>query len=242
MTKSAQQSPPDLADLLQRAQRDSSLNLNCCQIGIIESFNPADQTATVQVAIKQIERIENDGTRILREFPLLIKCPVFHLYGGNSYITMPITAGDNCILLFNDREIDNWFLNGGVQAPTSLRAHDVSDAIALVGIRSLQNSIANYLTNGVRVQYDGGSKIDLTSDLIESIAALFLHNGDMEVTGDLTVNQNLAVLGVVEGNGGTLTFNANLVQTGAQEIHAGNGANGTFNVVTVVDGIVISGS
>jgi hypothetical protein len=180
--------------------------------------------------------------RILKEYPLLIKCPVFHLYGGSAYMTFPIVAGDNCILLFNDREIDNWFVAGGVQAPTALRAHDISDAIALVGIRNLQNSIVNYLTNGVRIQYDESSNIEFTSDLIETVAELFLHNGDMEVDGNVTVNENLTIKGVARGNGGTITLDANLVQSGSQYIEAGNGATGTFNVVTVVKGIVTGGS
>ena len=242
MTKQSQQNPPDLADLMQRAQLDTKLTFNACQIGIIEAFNSADQTATIRVAIKQIEKIEDDGTRILKEFPLLIKCPVFHLYGGAAYLTMPISTGDNCIILFNDREIDNWFLQGGVQAPFSLRVHDVSDGIALVGIRSLQNSIANYLTNGVRLQYNGSSNIEFTAGLIESVAALFLHNGDMEIDGNLQVNQNLTIVGVARGNGGTITLDADLVQTAGKKIEAANGASGTFNIVTVVKGIVTGGS
>ena len=42
--------------------------------------------------------------------------------------------------------------------------------------------------------------------------------------------------------GGEWRLNANLMQESGRSIHAGNGATGTFNIVNVVDGIVISGS
>ena len=57
---------------------------------------------------------------------------------------MPITAGDTCLVLFNDRDIDNWFQSGQVGPVATSRLHSMSDGIALVGIRSLANSIEGY--------------------------------------------------------------------------------------------------
>ncbi|CAK9250669.1 unnamed protein product [Sphagnum jensenii] len=54
---------------------------------------------------------------------------------------MPIAQGDQCLILFNDRSIDNWFTSGQVQPLASSRLHSFSDGIALVGL--------NYLNNGV---------------------------------------------------------------------------------------------
>jgi hypothetical protein len=189
-------------------------NINCVQIGIIESFDATKQTASISIALKQVVEVRPDGTRLLQEYPLLLECPVFFLYGGAAFLSMPVQPGDNCIVLFNDREIDNWYTSGGVQTPTSFRAHDISDGFALVGIKNMQTKIADYLANGIRLSYNANARMDVTQDAITTIAALFTHSGDMAVSGDLVA--------------GTL--------------HAGNGATGTFNVVTVVDGIVVSGS
>lgn len=233
---------PQLKDALDNLKQDIFYNLNCVQIGIIQSFDSENQTAEVQFALKKVSEVKADGTKVLQERPILLQCPVFTLYGGSGLITMPVSAGDNCIILFNDRQIDEWFTLGGVQTPSTRRAHDFSDAIVLVGLKNLQNSISDYLTNGVRIAFNSAN-IDLTDDAIDSAASLFTHTGDFLVDGNLTINNNMVILGNVEGNGGTVNFNANLTQGAGQSISAGNGASGTFtNSVTVVNGIVTGGT
>lgn len=235
---------PDLPAILEEHKRDVQKSINCVQVGIIQAFDATKQKATVRLALKQITSIDGKGNKTFTEYPLLIDCPVMVLFGGVDFMSMPIASGDNCIVLFNDREFDNWFTNGGVQAPTTARTHDISDGIALVGIRPLTNSIATYLTNGIRLSHGGGSsRVDLTDALVTSVAALFYHHGDMRISEDLQVDGNLTVLGDTFGNGSSnMNLKANLIQQAGKSIHAGNGANGTFNIVTVVDGIVISGS
>lgn len=233
---------PDLTTFGKQVVREAQITLNAVQIGIIQSFDPSEQSATIRLVFKQVLSISPDGTRTLREHPLILKCPVMTLFGGESFINLPIASGDYCIVLFNDREMDNWFVNGGVQVPSSGRVHDLSDAIAIVGIRSLQNSITDFLANGIRLQFSENSRIDITTDAINSIAALFTHTGSMIITQDLEVGGNFTVIGEVFGDGGVLNINDTIQQAAGKSIHAGNGANGTFNIVTVVDGIVISGT
>ncbi len=273
MSKSIEQTiPPTLTDLLNAVKENLSSELNCVQIGIIQEFDIATQSASIMLALKRVESIAADGTRTLKERPVLLKCPCMILFGGNSFLSMPIAPGDNCIVLFNDREIDQWFAKGGIQTPVTYRMHDVSDGLAIVGIRSLQNSISDYLADGVRLSYSANSRISLTDDQIESIAGLFKQNGDMLITGNLTVNgdseikgnetidMNLHVKGGMQvdgvvtgaGGGGTVTVNADVTlgsgktltapTVSAAVVSAGNGASGSFNFVTVVNGIVIGGS
>lgn len=237
MSEITQTTPPDLSDVLKRLRRDVAVNMNCVQIGIIEGFDPSDQTATVQIAFKQVLEERPDGTRILQDRPLLLKCPVMHLYGGSAYLSMPITTGDNCIVLFNDREIDNWFVAGGTQTPSTNRAHDIADALVIVGIRSLQNSITNYITNGVRLQNDDATAIEITENQIKAIADLFIHTGDVRIEGNLTI------AGTTFGNTfGAWVIDADIEQASGRSINAGNGATGSFDVVNVVNGIVVGGS
>ena len=233
-------SPPDLTTLLGKTKASVRSTLNAVQIGIIQSFDASKQIADVQIAIRVMTDISPSGIKTYSEHPLLLQVPVITLFGGGSFLSMPITAGDTCILFFNDRDIDNFLLNGGIQPPNTPRNHDISDAIAIVGIRDFQHSIAAYLTNGIRLQFAGNSKIDLTNDAINSLAALFTHTGDARITGDLTVVGNLDI----QGTGGvdTATIGCNITQTPGKVLKAGNGATGTFNVVTVLNGIVTGGS
>lgn len=233
-----QTASPKLPDVLREVKKDIGVSYNSVNIGIIQAFNSDTQTATIRIAIKKILSEEPDGTKIYREHPLLLECPVMTMFGGDSFINLPINSGDNCIVLFCDRDIDEWMVSGGVQAPNSKRVHDISDAIAIVGIRHYQNSIADFLANGIRISFAADSRIDLTEDAINSIAQLFTHTGSMKITGDLSID------GDTYGNAtsGNWNLKSNLTQESGKSIHAGNGANGTFNIVTVVDGIVISGS
>jgi hypothetical protein len=203
---------------------------NCVQVGIIQTFYPSTQTADIQIALKKIISINQDGTRTLAAYPLLQQVPVFILTGGTAYITMPISAGDTCIILFNDREIDNWYNTGTQQAPTTLRLHDKSDALAIIGIRNTQNLISSYFS-GTRIQHDATTHLDIT-------------DGNFKLYGNLEVTGNITIDGTGGGtSGSSLTLTTNLRQSSSSlSIHAGNGANGTFGTVTVVDGIVISGS
>ena len=227
----------EITDLLREVKKDINLSMNCVNIGTIQSFNAAQQTATIQLNLKSIAYVAPDGTRTLQDRPLLLECPVFFPFGGVSYLSMPVAAGDTCIVLFNDREIDNWFVNGGSQAPTSYRTHDSSDAMALVGIKNMQNAVGDYITDGARLSFNSTSRITLQNNLITSIATTWRHNGSMIISNDLTI------LGNTYGDGSSnWNLYANVKQQPGYSIHAGNGANGTFNYVTVVDGIVISGS
>lgn len=254
-------STPRNIDIYEAIERKVKMSLNCVQVGVVQSFDAENQLATIKIAMKQVTNISNDGTRSIREYPLLLECPTFILSGGNGFLTMPISQGDNCLVLFNDRDIDTWMNNGDGGVPTTARFHDLSDGFCLVGVRPLTDSLASYLESGIRLSNNGNSVIDLLNNLIETTAALFLHNGDHEVTGNsavggnqevtgdsevggnLLVNGGMTVLGAVEGTGsGTLTIDADIIQVSGREIHAGNGATGTFESVTVVDGIVTGGT
>lgn len=125
---------PDLSDVLDKQKNLLFGALNCVQVGTIESFNPATCTAQVSINCK---RKLNTGE--IYDYPLLTDCPVFVLTGGTASLNMPPVKGDTCIILFNDRSIDNWFLTGEVAVPSSSRMHSLSDGMCLVGVRPLTN-------------------------------------------------------------------------------------------------------
>jgi len=240
---------PNKIDIYDALERKFNAGLNAVQVGVIQSYDVGTQLASVKIAMKQVTNIDADGTKTLQEYPVLLECPAFVLSGGNDFISMPITAGDNCLVLFNDRDIDTWLNSGDGGFPTTSRKHDLSDGFVLVGVRPLTASIASALADGIRISHNGDSFMDFVDGMIESTASMFKHNGDMQVDGDVTIEEDLlvkggmAVLGTVTGNGsGEMNIDADIVQVSGREIHAGNGATGTFTEVTVVDGIVISGT
>lgn len=149
MSSEPYQSPlpiPDLTSFVDMKLRDMLSSLNCHQVGTIESFDPATQTASISLNVKL------SVAGILRSYPLLVKVPVFVLGGGTRVVTVPIQQGDTCLVLFNDRDLDNWATTGAVTIPSSQRLHDLSDGLALVGFRSAANPVPDYHATDVQVR------------------------------------------------------------------------------------------
>lgn len=159
MANSIQQSQPNLASLLELLKGNIMMQLNCHQVGEIVSFDSSTQTAEVQ--IKMLKMINGK----LEEYSILIDCPCVVLSGGKGRLTFPIEQGDSCIVLFNDRDIDNWYAGGQKMLPRTNRMHSYTDAIALVGIRNKQNQIEDYLQHGVELKY-GKSTIKLENNKV----------------------------------------------------------------------------
>ncbi len=160
----------DLKALLDLVKVDTMLSTNCHAIGTIQSFDETKQTAQVSINYKRITYGAPETEPVLTDYPLLLDCPVVVVTGGTGGITFPIAVGDTCLVFFNDRDIDNWHTSGQVMPPASLRIHSFSDAIALVGIRSLKNPISGYSASKA-VFFLGTTKISLGSKIKAQNAA-----------------------------------------------------------------------
>jgi len=139
---------PELKDVLDLHKKDIFLTLNCHHIGTVQLFNSLTQTAQVTINYKKTYFRFNAVTKkyepTLVDYPIILDAPVICLGGGPGALTFPITTGDECLVLFNDRDIDNWFQgksNGAVATP---RMHSTSDALILVGVRSLNSVLTAY--------------------------------------------------------------------------------------------------
>jgi hypothetical protein len=182
---------PQLFDVLLRNKRETALEINCVKIGKIESYD--NLTNTAKITISSLRRLANGDTC---EYPQLEDCPVFILQGGGSYLSMPIDAGDNCLVLFNDRCIDDWYIAGQVTAPDDTRTHAIADGIAIVGINPLTDAIQH--SSSVAVLNGGTNKVAIknaTTDLKTLLNSLI----DIVISISDTIGQNTCVNGAVIG-------------------------------------------
>lgn len=154
---------PKLYDVLAALKTQILINLNCVKIGRIVTFYPATHTADVQILFRRV--MKNGATA---SYPTLLNCPVFTAQGGGASMQFPIAAGDTCIVLFADRNIDNWYLNGNEQPPIDGRLHDPSDGIVLVGLNwKTDTTIPPVSTTEARlILSDGTTKVGLQSGKI----------------------------------------------------------------------------
>lgn len=88
--------------------------------GIVQSFDPAAMTVSVQPAVA-------GGSPTRRERPLPWICPPGRTCrwvfpgGGGFALTFPVAAGDECLVVFASRCIDAWWQSGGVGEPMEPR-------------------------------------------------------------------------------------------------------------------------
>ena len=149
--------PPNLDVVLSDLKREIFATLNCVQVGRITKVTGDEQSVEVQLQIRQPLI---DGTSAI--IPVLVDVPFFVLQGGSAFINMPVSIGDYCIVLFNDRDIDTWWTTDGVSDPNTTRKHNLSDGIALVGINP-KTAVRDY--NGAAVGIIAGDKkVDIEND------------------------------------------------------------------------------
>lgn len=171
---------PDLTQTLYSVVEKVGKELNCMRVGIVQAFYPDDLTADVLIANKKTINLNSDGTQNVKNYAL-IRAKVCYC---TPFITYPIKKGDECILLFSDREIESWFINGEVNTEGYPRLHDLTDAIAVVGLRSLPNMIT-ILQDALHLFY-GNSDIQLKENQININSTLLSIVGNTTQTGDIT--------------------------------------------------------
>lgn len=186
---------PDVKFVLDRLAQTIKAEINCVSIGTIKSFDADGQTATISINYKRIVKgvVDAGGgqsTDRVIDYPLLINCPVVVMTGGTGGITFPIAAGDTCIVLFCDRDIDAWYDTGVTSSvPNSERMHNLSDGIAIVGIRSKANPIASYEAGKVKVFNGAGFvTIDESGNITVEGAAVSVSGATVTIGGDSEVN------------------------------------------------------
>lgn len=181
---------PDIISIIKAAVQKNSLEFNCMRIGIIQAFYPEDLTVDVLIANKKTIGLNTDGTQITRDFaPIRAK-----ICYCSPFITYPISQGEECLLLFSDREIESWFINGDINPESYPRMHDLTDAVAIVGIRSLPKFI-NILADCLNLFY-GQSNIALSEDHI-NITSPTVQVSNLQAMNGASGN-------IVDSNGKTL--------------------------------------
>lgn len=121
---------PTLSEVIRTHIDAVLIQMNVCLPAKIVKYYPETQYADVQV---QLQRKYEDGT--LAPIPVIPNVPVKHprTQGGKTRIHLPVAVGDDCMLVFSQRSLDNWKTQGGMQDPADRRKFHLSDAFALLG-------------------------------------------------------------------------------------------------------------
>jgi len=133
---------PTLEELLRRAIDSRIARVHVSMPGQVTEYDHTQQRATVQ-PIPRGRYLDEDEEPVVYRFEPIPNVPVaFHSATGYA-ITYPLTVGDQGLLVFAERSIDEWLNNGeGDTTPQDTRRHDLSDAVFYPGTRSFAKAIA----------------------------------------------------------------------------------------------------
>lgn len=224
-------------------------NLNCVKIATVTSFNASNMTACCRVNNKRLFQLKQDGNQVLKSYPDIYA--KVHFFGwGDVGAVYPIEPGMEGILLFNDRELETWFLTSEPGELAYDRCHDLTDAIFICGLHSQPKiPLLPYLEACLHIYYKN-SDIQIKDESITTNTKdniLNATNSDTINTKDLKINSTTNTIKSTNTNItstinsiGNVTITGTTQSTTLQDLTA---ATGTFTtadnkVVSVVNGIV----
>jgi hypothetical protein len=131
---------------------------------IVKSVDFTKMTIEAQPAIQGTVEDESGALQSVN-LPLLVDVPICFPSAGGFTITVPISAGDEVLVIFSSRCIDAWWQSGGVQKPMEMRMHDLSDGFAILGPKSKPNVISNISATDIEIRNDTGTTyLSITDD------------------------------------------------------------------------------
>ena len=123
----------------------------------------------------------------INECATIFNVPVINPSAGGGLLSFPIQIGDTVLLEFSMRNIEEWLEGDGDPVTEStMRCHDMSDAIAIVGLYTKNSHLSpdpkdvvlKFKDNSIRLKDDGNieiitkSKYSVTNDAEELINVL----------------------------------------------------------------------
>jgi len=116
----------------------------------IESYDFKTQKADVKIDMQELYQNETS-----LDYPVLSGVPVIFPRCGGASITMPITRGDTCLVMFLDRDSTSWLLGGKNLTPKSMRSHHLSDAVAIMGLSPFTSKSPARNNTDMLISFDG---------------------------------------------------------------------------------------
>jgi hypothetical protein len=244
-------------EVLEKKFEKASERIRVASPGIIKSFDPVKQVVTVQIAIR--EKVSAAGRPYEdKTIPILAEVPIYMPRAGNFVLTMPVTIGDECLVIFSDCCYDAWWESGAVGNQMDNRRHDLSDGFAILGPWSQPNIVSDYsqtsavlrnLANDSYVEVRDTTinivttnKVTVDAPSVEIKTNSMKENVQHTSTETVGMSKTITATNAINLVAPSVTSSGNLKVSGAVE--AGIGATGVIvginGTATVTKGIITS--
>ena len=192
------QTSNEAKDVIKKWIAESADNIRVSMPAKVVSYDAATNRASIKpIGTYTTPDWQEIEYPVIHNVPIQFPCGV----GGTAGVTFPIKAGDGCIVIFADREIEN-FLNGSFC--DDMRSHSMNDAYAIPGLYSQAVPTVKNNSNDVCIFNAGslvvlnGSQLKIT--LADGTKATF-SGGDLTVNGISLVHHKHS--GITPGNSNT---------------------------------------
>jgi hypothetical protein len=116
---------PELAEVISEAIDSALLDVHTSIPASIVIYNPATQTATVQIDLTKIlEKL--DGSLTIEPFTLLQNVPCSILGSTGHVIAFALAPGDTGHMCFSEASIDQWRTKGVLTSPGDIERHGMT--------------------------------------------------------------------------------------------------------------------
>lgn len=221
----------DFSATVEQAIEAALSDVNTTVPGTIVSFDASRNRAVVRPSLPK--RLA-DGTELAA--PDIHEVPVqWPTASGGVLFTMPIRPGDGVTLHFAQRSLDNW-LSGDGTAPEDPRRYDLTDAVAVPGLRASMAAVdpdnVVLAMDGTTVTIEPGGTVRIKTSNVRVEAQEVLiqaqklraevpvteFSGMVTVEGELIAKQNVRVDGDVKGGAVSLRAHAHTGVRGGTEV------------------------
>jgi len=168
MTALGQTRSPELAEVIKAAVADGLEGVYVALPGKVEKYDAATQKADVKPLLKR-NVVARDGSETVEALPVIPDVPICFPRGGGFFLSFPLQKGDNVLLIFCDRSIDNYaYSTGAVDVdPVDLRSHDLTDAVAFPGFYPFTKPIKSLVGSGAAFGDETGAQVRAKGTTIE---------------------------------------------------------------------------
>lgn len=212
------------------------------EITAVNTDNGALISVDVLPLIQQTISQENTNSLIYRNLPIIPDVPVvfpFATVSGFS-VTVPVEVGGQVLVVIADRSIDEWQSSGASGRPvesTTPRKHDLTDAIAILGISCDVHNVSNYDFDKVCIR-----NADKTQRVCVSNSHVEIVSGDSNIVIDNgAITQESTTISINGSSTVALEGDTVMLTSGANSISVSSGGISVNGPVTFTGDVTING-
>lgn len=179
---------PELEELIRDAFDFMARDIHVALPAQVESFDEKKQTVSVQPLIKRRDFLDTKKAKQVVRLPVINGVPVIFPRAGGYMLTMPIQKGDTVLLVFSHRSLEAWQKNGGEVDPGDTRHHQISDAVAIVGLHDDAHPIKDFKNDRLVLGKEGGPTVEVAEKEVNVKASGTGQKVNIEAGGDITIN------------------------------------------------------